>query len=154
MNMCNITFEVARLSTFVFGILLAQRRRWWPNIISQLGQCIVLLGSGRSGHKASALWQSSNTGQSPNSVSMLVMCLTRLTGTDPQWAATLAQHLAGIGWVDLHCVYQVHRIDAYIDLSAMVVEGIGLHVEDKLVSLVLSLIISWTFMILAHEENQ
>ena len=36
----------------------------------------------------------------------------------------------------------------------MVVEGI--HVEDifELVSLVLSLIISWTFRILAHEEDQ
>ena len=36
----------------------------------------------------------------------------------------------------------------------MVVEGIGLHVEDILVSLVLSIIISWTFGILTHEENQ
>ena len=38
--------------------------------------------------------------------------------------------------------------------TAMVVGGIGLHVEDILVSLVLSKIISWTFRILAHEENQ
>ena len=37
------------------------------------------------------------------------------------------------------------------DLSAMAVEGIGLHVEDILVSMVLSIII---FRILAHEENQ
>ena len=59
----NITFEVPRLRTFVFkkasekkiftiisvvkilkglvGLLLVQRRRRWPNIISQLGQCIV-----------------------------------------------------------------------------------------------------------------
>ena len=37
---------------------------------------------------------------------------------------------------------------------AMVVEGIGLHVEDILVSLVLSIIISWTFRILAHEEDK
>ena len=36
----------------------------------------------------------------------------------------------------------------------MVVEEIGLDVEDILVSLVLSIIISWTFRILAHEENQ
>ena len=35
----------------------------------------------------------------------------------------------------------------------MVVEGIDLHVDDILVSLVLSVIISWTFRILAHEEN-
>ena len=34
------------------------------------------------------------------------------------------------------------------------VEGIGLHVEDTLVSLVLSIIISWTFRMLTHEENQ
>ena len=86
-------------------------------------------------------------------------------------------------WVGLHCVYEVHRIDAYTDLSvnvtvrsgvkeplsstfhwqvlygcwpapAMVVKGIGLHVEDILVSLALSIIISWTFRILATEENQ
>ena len=66
MNLSNITFQVLRLCTFVFnmcskilkftiifvvksiiraqrvlvGIMLAQRRRRWPNIISQLGQCI------------------------------------------------------------------------------------------------------------------
>ena len=80
-------------------------------------------------------------------------------------------------------MYQVHRIDAYTDLSvdvtvrsgvkkirdstfhrkllhvcwpapAIVVEGIGLHVKDILVSLVILIIISWTFRILAHEENQ
>ena len=51
-------------------------------------------------------------------------------------------------------MYQIHRIDAYTDLSAVVVEGIGIHVEDILVSLVLSIIISWTPSILAHEENQ
>ena len=32
-------------------------------------------------------------------------------------------------------MYDVHLIDAYNDLSAMVVKGIGLHVEDILVSL-------------------
>ena len=36
----------------------------------------------------------------------------------------------------------------------MVVEEIGLHVEDLIVYFVLSIIISWTFRILAHEENQ
>ena len=51
-------------------------------------------------------------------------------------------------------MYQVHRIDAYTDLSAVVVEEIGLHVEYILVSMVPSIIISWTFRILAHEENQ
>ena len=39
-------------------------------------------------------------------------------------------------------MYQVHRIDAYTDLSVVMVEGIGLHVEDILVSLVLSIIVS------------
>ena len=36
----------------------------------------------------------------------------------------------------------------------MVVEGIGLHVEDILVFLVLPIITSLTFMILAHKQNQ
>ena len=41
-------------------------------------------------------------------------------------------------------MYQVRRIDAYTDLSAMVVEGVGLNVEDigLLFFLVLSIIIS------------
>ena len=52
-------------------------------------------------------------------------------------------------------MYQLHRMDAYTDLSAIVVEGISQHVEDILVSLVLSIIIiPWTFSILTHEENQ
>ena len=36
---------------------------------------------------------------------------------------------------------------------AMVVEGIGLHVEDIRVYLALLIIIFWTSWILAHEEN-
>ena len=42
-------------------------------------------------------------------------------------------------------MYQVHRIDTYTDLhvSALVVEGIGLHVEDIFVSLVLSIILGF-----------
>ena len=36
----------------------------------------------------------------------------------------------------------------------MVVEGIGIHDEDMIGSLVRSIIISWTFRILAHGENQ
>ena len=61
-TMCNITFQVFRLSTctFVFNkcsekkiftiivvvksFRLAQRRRRWPSITSALGQCIVLFG--------------------------------------------------------------------------------------------------------------
>ena len=46
------------------------------------------------------------------------------------------------------------RIDTYTDVSAMVVEGRGLRGEDILVPLVHSIIISWTFRILAHGESQ
>ena len=74
------------------------------------------------------------------------------------------------------CTGPVHRIDSYTDLSVDVTlrsgvkkthgticmlastghgrGRIGLHVEDILVSLVLSIIISCTFRIVAHEENQ
>ena len=48
--------------------MLAQRRRRWPNIISQLGQCIVLYGWWPFGNKVSPAWQSQRT---PDSVSML-----------------------------------------------------------------------------------
>ena len=59
----------------------------------------------------------------------------------------------GIG---LHPLYMVHRrqvLNECWPAPAIVVEGI--HVEDifELVSLVLSLIISWTFRILAHAER-
>ena len=33
-----------RAQSVLVGILFAQRRRRWPNIISQLGHCIVLSG--------------------------------------------------------------------------------------------------------------
>ena len=57
----------------------------------------------------------------------------------------------------LHPLYQVHRRQVLKECwpaPAIVVKGI--HFEDifDLVSLVLSLIISWTFRILAHEEDQ
>ena len=60
------------------------------------------------------------------------------------------------GYVGLHPLYEVHRrqvLNEYWSVLAMVVEG--RHVEDifELVSLVLFLIISWTFRILAHEED-
>ena len=95
-----------------------------------------------------------NTGQSPNSVSMLGQRQIRLNGIVLAMGCYAGPTLyRGIGWVCLHCVYQVHRIDAYTDLSAMVVEWIGLHVKDTCL-LVLSIIISCTFRILAHKENQ
>ena len=54
-------------------------------------------------------------------------------------------------------MYEVHRrqvLNECWPALAMVVKGI--HVEDifELVSLVISLIISWIFRILAHEEGQ
>ena len=55
------------------GIMLAQRRRRWPSIILQLGQCIVLCG----------MAVRANTGQSHNSVSMLGQRRIRLTGIKP-----------------------------------------------------------------------
>ena len=69
----------------------------------------------------------------------------------------LAQHLPGIWWVGLHPLYEVQRRQGWNECwpaSAMVVEEI--HVKDifLLVSLVLYLIISWTFRFLAHEEDQ
>ena len=76
---------------------------------------------------------SADTGQSPNSVSMLDQRRIRLTGIEPAMGCdagqTLNRYWVGAG---LNCVYQVHHIDAYTDLSGMVVEGIGLHVEDIL----------------------
>ena len=70
----------------------------------------------------------------------------------------LAQHLTGIWWESLHPVYEVHDRRQVLNecwpAMAMVVKG--MHVEDifELVSFVLSLIISWTFRILAQEKDQ
>ena len=74
-----------------------------------------------------------------------------------QWTATLAQHRTGIWWVGLHPLYEVHHrqvLNECWPAQAMVVEGI--HNEDifEIVSLVIFLIISWTFRILAHNEDQ
>ena len=71
-------------------------------------------------------------------------CATTLSHRRSQVCDTSAQFL---------CTRpQVQRIGTRI--SAMIVEGIGPHVEDMLVFLVLSIIISQTFRILTHEENQ
>ena len=113
----------------------------------------VYPGSGLSGDERSPVWQSEQT---RDNHPILLHCWASVEydwlALNQRWVATLAQHLTGIGWEGVHCVYQVHRIDAYTDLSAMVVEGIGLHVEDIPVSLVLSIIIPCKF--LTHEENQ
>ena len=112
-------------------------------------------GSGLSGVKVSVhpCLVRANTGQSPNSVSMLGQRRIRLTGIEPAMGCD-AGPTSNRYWVGRPTLlYQVHRIDAYTDLSAMVVEEVGLHVEDILVSLIISIIISWTFKILALKGN-
>ena len=37
------------VKNFLVGIMLAQRRRWWPSITSALGHCIVLSGVSGAG---------------------------------------------------------------------------------------------------------
>ena len=141
MNMCNITFDVSRLSTFVFKkssekkifMIISQRVDQHYFTIGPMYRVIRVVAF--RGIKRHPYDIQSKHGQSPKSVSLLGQRRIRL-GT-------------GIGWVGLHCVYQVHRID----LSAMVVEGICLHVEDIRVSLVFSMIISWIFRTPAHERK-
>ena len=89
MNMCNITFQVLRLGTFVFnkssekkiftlisvvkslvGIMLAKRRRRWPSMTSALGQCIVLSAVSGAGMLKRHQQQSQDMVQSPNAVTM------------------------------------------------------------------------------------
>ena len=83
MNMCNVTFEVPRLSTLMFKkslekniftiifVVKSLKGFGWnnvgpasqtvANINSQLGQSIVLSGQWLSGHKTSPVWQSEQT---------------------------------------------------------------------------------------------
>ena len=92
-----------------------------------------------------------NTGQSPNCVSMLGQRRIRLTSIEPAMGCdagpTLNRYWVGRPTL---CVRDTSYRRVW---RCMVVKGIGLHVEDMLVSLVLSLIISWPFSVLAHEEN-
>ena len=83
---------------------------------------------------------------------------TRLTGIEPAMGCnagpTLNRNLVGRS---MHPLYEIHRrqvLNEYWPAPAMVVEGI--HAEDifELVSLVLSLIISRTFRILPHAQDQ
>ena len=93
-----------------------------------------------------------------------IMCLLM-----PNMGSEAGLALNGIGWVGYtSCLRGTYRrvcTDACNDLvlhgcwpaPAMVVEGICLHIEDIIfVLLVLSLLIpwTWTFRILAHEEDQ
>ena len=175
MNMCNITFEVPGLSTFVFKkssekhtlifVVKSLKSFGWSNVGSAsqtVDQNYFTIGPMYRVTFVVALRHSFTRmavrEQTLGNHPILFQYWTNVEYDWPalnqQWAATLVQHWTGIGWVGLHCVYQVHRIDAYTDLSAMVVEGIGLHAEYILVSSVLSIIISWTFRILTHDENQ
>ena len=56
-------------------------------------------------------------GQSPNAVSMLGQRRIRLTGIQPTMGCDAGPTYTSIGWVGLHCVYWIHRIDTYTDLS-------------------------------------
>ena len=127
-----------------------------------------------------AVRANTNTGQSPNSFSMLGQRRIPFIGIEPAMSCDAEPTLnrCSVG----RPILFVRGLDAYTDLSlnvtvhpevketrgstfywqvlhkcwpapVMVVEGICLHVE-VLVSLVISIIISWTFKILAHEENQ
>ena len=112
--MCNITFEDPRLSTFVF-------KKCSEKILT--------------GHTASRhLYGSqSRQGQSPDYVSMLGQRRIRLTGIEPAmgcdagptlhryWVGRPTLCVPGTSYRPVHC-------------PAMVVEGIGLHVEDIHVS--------------------
>ena len=88
----------------------------------------------------------------PGDRSVLGQRRRQLTGIQPAMGCkagpTLNQNLVGRPTSSLRV------LNEHWPSPPMVVEGI--HVEDifELVSLVLSLIISWTFMILAHEDDQ
>ena len=89
-----------------------------------------------------------NTGQSPSYVSMLGKRQILLTGIKPAMACDAGQTLNR---------YWVGRPALCVPGTSYISDGGGNNrpnVEDILVSLVLSIIISWTFRILAHEEDQ
>ena len=76
-----------------------------------------------------------------------------LTGIEPAMGCNFGPTLNRNWWVGLHPQYQVHRRQV---LNECWLEVEKIHVEDifELVSLVLFSITSWTFRILAHEEDQ
>ena len=143
------------------GIMLAQRCRRWPSITSASGQCIVLSSVSGVGVRWSTLkdhWLNGTCFRKvyniPGDRLVLGQHRRRLTGIEPAMGCnvfpTLNRNLVG------RPPYQVHRrqvLNECWPASVMVVEGI--HVEDiyELV-LFLSLNISRTFRILAHEEDQ
>ena len=135
------------------------------------------------GGKCHPYGSQSRHGQSLNSVSMVGQRRIRLTGIEPAMGcdAGLTMNRYWVGALlhgccpanTKHCITFVQRRPNVLDVGpplykcytnvlcllgwpapAMVVEGIGLHVEDILVSLVLSIVLSWTFRILAHEDDQ
>ena len=118
-NMCNITFEVPTLSTFVFKIvqknipsrlnmvigalsvlvriILAQRRRQWPSITSALGQCIVLSSVSGAGME-SVTRIVTGMRQSRYNHPMLFQCLASVEDC----GSPLKQH-----WVNVTCLRKV-----------------------------------------------
>ena len=79
--------------------MLAQRRRRWPNIISALGQCIVLSGVSVDGLESVTritMQQSENTVQLP-------MLFQWRASVEDCWS-TLKQH-----WVNATCSRKVYR---------------------------------------------
>ena len=159
--------------------MLVQRRRRWPSITSALGQCILLSGVSGAGIGSvtrKTMRQSENTVQSPmlfqfwtivefwvnferTEVNATCLRRRRLTGIEPaigcDTGPTLNRNLLGRPTSRICTRYIVGKYsNASWPAPAMLVEGI--HVADifQLISLVLSLIISWTFRILAHEEDQ
>ena len=72
------------------GILLAQRRRWWPNIILQLGQWIWVVAFLTTGMKLSPLWQLPQSNLCIENAGLLLgHCQTRLINIE----ATLVSRL-------------------------------------------------------------
>ena len=99
MNMCNITFEVPRLNTFIFNVFRKKiltiifvvrslKAFGWNNVEPDGGPTLFQTCANVScypGDKVSRTRMAvrANTGQSPNSVSMLGQRRIRLTGIEP-----------------------------------------------------------------------
>ena len=96
-----------------------------------------------------------NRGQSPDSVSMLDQRRIRLTGIEPamDWDADPRLSRYCVGRPTL-CVPGTSYRRVHWLISNGGGKNIDPHIEDILVSLVLSIIISCAFRILAHKEHQ
>ena len=172
MNISNITFEVPRLSNFVFKksseknifsiifVVKSLKGFGWNNLglASQaVAQHDLTIGPMYRvinivtfrGIKCHPYGSQSKHGAITNPVSMLGQY--DCPALNQQWAATLAQHWTGIGWIDLHCVAW---------MLARTVDGGGRNRPTRwrytclLGSFNNFIIIYWTFRILVHEDNQ